>query len=60
MKILNTKFKGLYIVKQKDNTDKRGSLKETFNEKIIKKNLFLNIVPFQKECLERLSLSNKK
>ena len=37
MKIQNTKFKGLYIVKQKDNSDKRGSLRETFNEKIIKK-----------------------
>ena len=40
MKIQNTKFKGLYIVKQKDNTDKRGSLRETFNEKIIKKFVF--------------------
>ena len=37
MKIQNTKFKGLYIVKQKNNSDKRGSLRETFNEKIIKK-----------------------
>ena len=39
MKIQNTKFKGLYIVKQKDNSDKRGSLRETFNEKIIKKKI---------------------
>ncbi len=35
MKIINTKFKGLKIIKQKDNIDSRGSLRETHNEKII-------------------------
>ena len=34
MKIIKTKFKGLFIVKQKNNSDKRGVL-EKF---IIKKN----------------------
>ena len=29
MKIIKTKFKGLLIVKQKNNIDKRGSLRET-------------------------------
>ena len=37
MKIKKTKFKGLLIVSQKNNTDTRGSLRETFNDKIIKK-----------------------
>ena len=32
-----TKFKDLLIVKQKNNSDKRGSLRETFNDKILKK-----------------------
>ena len=31
MKIYKTKFKGLLIVKQKNNIDKRGSLRETFS-----------------------------
>ena len=37
MKIIKTKFKGLFIVKQVENKDSRGSLRETHNEKIIKK-----------------------
>ena len=37
MQIIKTKFKGLLIVKQKNNLDKRGSLRETFNNKILKK-----------------------
>jgi len=37
MKIKKTRFKGLLIIKQKDNKDSRGSLKETFNNKILKK-----------------------
>ena len=36
MKIINTKFKGLKIIKQKRNTDSRGSLREVFRKKIIK------------------------
>ncbi len=35
MKIKNTKFKGLKIVKQNNNIDIRGSLRETHNEKIL-------------------------
>ena len=34
MKIIKTKFKNLLIIKQKNNFDKRGSLRETFNNKI--------------------------
>ena len=39
MKIIKTKFKDLIIVKQKNNIDKRGSLRETFNKKVLKKKL---------------------
>ena len=38
MKIIKTKFKDLLVIKQKNNFDKRGSLRETFNSKILKKN----------------------
>ena len=37
MKIIKTKFKDLIIVKQKNNVDRRGSLRETFNKKILNK-----------------------
>ena len=36
MKIYKTKFDDLLIVKQKNNIDKRGSLREVYNKKIIK------------------------
>ena len=36
MKIYKTKFEDLLIVKQKNNIDKRGSLREVYNKKIIK------------------------
>jgi len=38
MKIIKTKFKDLLIIKQKNNSDKRGSLRETFNKRILKSN----------------------
>lgn len=41
MKILKTKFKDLLIVKQKNNVDPRGSLRETFNKKVFKHNKFV-------------------
>ena len=37
MKILKTNFKGLIIIKQKNNADKRGNLRETFNDKFLNK-----------------------
>ena len=37
MKIKKTNFKGLLITYQKNNIDKRGSLRETFSDKILKK-----------------------
>ena len=35
MKVINTKFKGLKIIHHYRNDDKRGSLRETFNKKIM-------------------------
>ena len=37
MKIIKTKIKDLLIIKQKNNFDSRGNLRETFNKKILKK-----------------------
>ena len=37
MKILKTKFKGLFIIKQKNNYDNRGFLRETFDQRKLKK-----------------------
>ena len=41
MKIIKTKFKDLLIVKQKNNYDKRGNLREVFNNKVLKVNNFV-------------------
>ena len=46
MIVRNTKFKDLLIVKQKNNIDNRGILRETFSNKFLK-NLSLNIVLHQ-------------
>ena len=37
MKIIKTKFKDLLLVKSNNNVDKRGSLREIFNKKILNK-----------------------
>ena len=37
MIIKKTKFRNLLIVKQKNNSDNRGILRETFNDRILKK-----------------------
>ena len=51
MKIIKTKFKDLLIIKQKNNKDKRGSLRETFNKKILKKNFVFEYCTSSKKCL---------
>ena len=44
MIVKKTKFKGLLIVKQSNNIDTRGSLRETFNNKYLKKQfIFVHI-----------------
>jgi len=37
MKIYKTKFKDLYVVKQIENIDNRGSLRETYNKNLLNK-----------------------
>ena len=37
MQIIRTKINDLLIIKQKNNIDRRGNLRETFNKKILKK-----------------------
>ena len=37
MIVKKTKFRGLLIIKQKNNNDKRGNLRETYNKRILKK-----------------------
>ena len=37
MIIKKTRFKGLLIVRQKNRSDKRGNLRETFNDKVLNK-----------------------
>ena len=39
MILKKTKFKGLLVIKQKNNTDKRGLLRETFNKRLLKKKI---------------------
>ena len=41
MKLYKTKFPGLLIIKQKNNLDKRGSLRETFSKRKFKENRFI-------------------
>ncbi len=41
MKIYKTKFKDLLIIKQKNNIDMRGSLREIYNKKILEHNNFV-------------------
>jgi len=41
MRVSNTKFKDLKIIKQDNYKDKRGFLRVTYNQKIIKKNNFV-------------------
>ena len=60
MIIKKTKFKDLLIIKQKNNKDSRGILRETFNNKIVKKNLFLNIVLLRKRMFLEDSIFKKK
>ena len=38
MKIIKTNINDLLIVKQQNNVDKRGGLRETFNKKLLNKN----------------------
>ena len=63
MKIKKTKFKGLVIVSQKNNTDTRGCLRETFNDKILKKKFIFEYCTTSKKNVLRgfhFQLKNKQ
>ena len=53
MKIIKTKFEGLFIVKQKRNHDRRGFLRETFNNKILKKKFCFEYFTYSKKNVLR-------
>ena len=46
MKLIKTKIKGLKIIKTKIFKDKRGYLKEVFQNKLIKKNFVFDVMSF--------------
>ena len=41
MKIIKTKLKGLLVIKQKNNKDNRGNLRETYNNRILRNKKFV-------------------
>ena len=53
MILKKTKFKGLLIVKQRNNLDKRGSLRETFNDKVLKKKFIFEYCTTSKQNVLR-------
>ena len=63
MIIKKTKFKGLFIVKQINNNDNRGSLRETFNNKILKKKFVFEYCTISKKNVLRgfhIQIKNKQ
>ena len=59
MKIINTGFKDLKIIAHKRHSDFRGSLRETYNKKIINwdKFIFEYATISKKKCFKRVSFS---
>lgn len=53
MIIKKTKFKDLLVVKQRNNIDKRGSLRETYNNKILKKKFIFDYCTISKRNVLR-------
>jgi dTDP-4-dehydrorhamnose 3,5-epimerase len=53
MKLINTKIKGLKLIKSQIYKDKRGYLRETFNNKLIKKNFVFDVMSFSKKGVLR-------
>ena len=53
MILKKTKFKGLLIVKQRNNLDKRGNLRETFNDKVLKKKFIFEYCTTSKQNVLR-------
>ena len=53
MILKKTKFKGLLVIKQKNNIDKRGLLRETFNKRLLKKKFVFNYCTTSKKNVLR-------
>ena len=53
MKVYKTKIKDLLIVRQKNNIDNRGSLRETFNKKYLKKQFIFEYCTTSKKNVMR-------
>ena len=58
MKFIKTKLKDLLVVKQKNYTDKRGSLREIFEGSNFNKNYFIMCILFLVSNLKRLFCAN--
>ena len=61
MKIINTKFKGLKIIKGINHYDKRGYFREIYKKKFIKRKnfIFWCISKSKKKCDKRLAFAEK-
>ena len=53
MKICKTKIKDLLVIKQKNNIDNRGSLRETFNKKLLDKKFVFEYCTMSKKNILR-------
>jgi dTDP-4-dehydrorhamnose 3,5-epimerase len=53
MKLLNTKINGLKLIKSQIYHDKRGYLRETFRNKLVKKNFVFDVMSFSKQGVLR-------
>ena len=53
MKIYKTKIKDLLIIKQKDNKDSRGTLRETYNKKLLNKKFIFEYCTTSKKNILR-------
>ena len=53
MIVQKTKFEGLLIVKQRNNSDKRGNLRETFNDKVLKRRFIFEYCTTSKQNVLR-------
>jgi len=63
MKIKKTSFRGLLVISQKNNTDNRGNLRETFNDKFLRKKFIFEYCTTSKKNVLRgfhFQLKNKQ
>ena len=53
MKIIKTKFKGLFVIKEKEYRDKRGFFKEIYKKSTIKERFIFDCISFSKKNVIR-------